>query len=434
MTKKTPSNKLMIIICTVVIGVVAAVAAFIALRTSGEESYRSIMVYELEGSAVIERADIGTIDAAENLYLESGDRVQVKEDSMMRLKLDNDKYITAEENTVFVLTAKGNEQDSETKINLEQGAITNEIQNPLSENSTYETITPNSVMAVRGTIYRAELCQDEDGNLITKLYCFKGAVGMSAISEGDVGVPVIVEAGNEASVSSADLTVSEVTPIDYKSLTSQTLEILNRLGIDTSAAAGREDHAASPVEKQDDVSGQSKTDNTDNTENTDLADRKDASATQKSGADAVSVSESRSKESEPVHNKTGVSQPNPGSGSEDNGSADSGTVDNKSEEKPDKEPSKPDKPNKPGKPDNPDEPNEPDNPDEPDKPDEPNDPEPPKAEEYTVTFLYNGQTFATQKVKAGDKAKEPVLKPAQDGIWDFDFETKIDKDTLISWK
>lgn len=398
----------MIIIGAAVIAVVAAIAAFVALRTSGEESYRSIMVYELEGSAVIERADIGAIDAAENLYLESGDRVRVKEDSLMRLKLDNDKYITAEENTVFVLTAKGSEQDSETRIDLEQGAIINEIQNPLSDHSTYETATPNSVMAVRGTIYRAELCRDEDGNPVTKVYCFEGAVELSAINEGDVYASVIVDAGNKASVNSADLTVSEVTPIDYKSFSPQTLKILNRMNIDTGISEDAEEHDESSVEEPDDAAGLSIADQKDDAENMDNADNaggEDTTVTQKSNNNTVSASGGHTETGEPAQTKTDISQRDPDSGNADNGDTGSESGDNQPEKEPDKESG--DKPNKP---------------------------KPPKTKEYTVTFQYNGQTFATQKVKAGKKAKEPLLKPAQDGGWDFDFNTEIDKDTEITWK
>ena len=416
MTKQLPSKKMMIIIGAAVIAVVAAVTAFIALRTSGEEYYRSVMVYELEGSAVIEREDIGTIDAAENLYLESGDRVRVKEGSMMRLKLDSDKYITAEENTVFVLTAKGNEQDSETKINLEQGAITNEIQNPLSENSTYETITPNSVMAVRGTIYRVELCKDEDGNLVTKMYCFKGAVDMCAVSENGMSAPVTVEAGNEAGVNSADLTVSEVTPIDYKSFAPQTLEILNMLNIDTGATAGTEDNDVSSVEERDDISEQIITDekditeNADNTENTgniDRADRKSTSVAQKSSGDSENVSVTKPEGNEPDKTTADTPQTNSGS-SEGDSNTGSGSSGNQSQNGSDKGPEV--------------------------KPDNPEPPGPPKPAEYTVTFQYNGKTFATQKVKAGDKAEEPVLKPSQNGGWYFDFNNAINENTTITWQ
>ena len=413
MTKQMPSKKLIIIICTAVIAVVAAVVAFIALRASGEESYRSIMVYELQGDAVIERADIGTIDAAENLYLESGDRVRVREDSMMRLKLDNDKYITAEENTVFVLTAEGDEQDSKTRIDLEQGAVTNEIQNPLGENSTYETTTPNAVMAVRGTVYRAELCEDEEGNLVTKLYCFKGAVEMGAFSEQDLYIPVIVEAGKEASVNSADRTVSE-----EDSGQAQTAETSQAVDADDTEPVIAEGDAVSSGKKRNAAAGQSSTGKKDSAENTDTADRKETAGTQSGGAASQTNagSDNNSAEQSTDNGNSDNSGNNGNSGnSVNNGNSEnnSGAGDSGQEKDPGKEPEK-----EPGK----------ESETKPDKPEEP------ETKEYTVTFLYNGMTFATQKVKAGEKAAAPVLRPAQNGGWDFDFGTEIKADTTISWK
>lgn len=49
----------------------------------------------------------------------------------------------------------------------------------------------------------------------------------------------------------------------------------------------------------------------------------------------------------------------------------------------------------------------------------------------TVTFLYEGSVFGTQQVKKGDCAAEPVLMPAPDGSWNFDFDTPITEDTEI---
>ena len=36
-------------------------------------------------------------------------------------------------------------------------------------------------------------------------------------------------------------------------------------------------------------------------------------------------------------------------------------------------------------------------------------------------------------VKKGDMVKEPSLMPEPDGSWDFDFNTKINEDTVIEW-
>lgn len=113
----------------------------IVLLLNREETFRSIMVYEVEGSATIEREGVGAMNASQNLYLESGDRVSVAQDSSMRMKLDDDKYVMAEADTIFSVEAEGSDEDSRTKICLEQGAVTSEIQHPLSEGSQYETST-----------------------------------------------------------------------------------------------------------------------------------------------------------------------------------------------------------------------------------------------------------------------------------------------------
>ena len=53
---------------------------------------------------------------------------------------------------------------------------------------------------------------------------------------------------------------------------------------------------------------------------------------------------------------------------------------------------------------------------------------------YTVTFTYDGVTFATQSVAAGGLASKPLLMPNATGDWDFDFSTAITQDTTIEWK
>ena len=59
---------------------------------------------------------------------------------------------------------------------------------------------------------------------------------------------------------------------------------------------------------------------------------------------------------------------------------------------------------------------------------------PSKPATYTVTFEYQGTTFATQKVKSGEKASAPLLVPAESGAWDFDFGTEIKANTTVKWK
>ena len=437
MQKQMSSKKIGLILC--VAAAVIAVVVVLLIVNRKDEAFRSIMVYELEGSAVIERADIGAIAAAENLYLESGDRVSVQQDSMMRMKLDDDKYITAEADTVFSLEAEGDGQNSKTRIRLEQGAVTNEIQKPLSGESLYETSTPNSVMAVRGTIYRAQLSDDGAGGQNMRLCCFGGTVAATPIlPDGSYGKEVLVHAGSELTVYS-DGTVDGPKDIDFATLPEQTWKTLSDLlesgtpvtGITSEELARIKQDAEKAVVEQSGTAEQ--TEDVQAVEETQDQDTEEQSAEDRQAAESKGkITNSESKPAKkPGGNNTDQSENKPGSeagqnpskpqdtqpvqgntsdnsgdGSADNGSGQE-TGDNDSGENNGKKPgdNKGDKPSKPE-----------------------------KEVIYTVTYKYQGSVFATQSVQKGKKASAPVLSPAAAGTWDFDFNTKINADTTIEWK
>lgn len=414
-------------ICACAAAVVIVVAA-ILLLTGREETFRSILVYDVMGTAVIERESVGTMDAAENLYLESGDRVSVAADSGMRMKLDDDKYVMAEADTVFSVEAEGTEADSRTKICLEQGAITNEIQNPLSEGSQYETSTPNSVMAVRGTIYRAELYEDEKGQN-TKLSCFQGKVGVKPIlPDGTYGEEILVPAGSELFIYQ-DGTVSEVGDIAYESLPRQAVENLLDMvenGQDVTGITAEEltqltletKDVSEAAESGNAQTKQSETENEEASETVETALENDAEKAdtqiQNDQADPAKNSAAKPAEKKkqektpqqkdpvPVPPKKKEPANSPSTGNENTGGGDSGN-------------------GQPGS-----------NQDKPDQPEQPDQPSKPKT--YTVTFMYQGKVFATQSVKSGETAVTPVLVPDAGGAWDFDFGTKIKANTTVTWK
>lgn len=444
MQKQMSSKKTVMIACAA--AAVVVVAAVIFLLSRKEEAFRSIMVYELEGSAVIERADIGSIDAAENLYLESGDRVCVQQDSMMRMKLDDDKYITAEADTIFTLEAEGDGQDSKTRICLEQGAVTNEIQKPLSGESMYETSTPNSVMAVRGTIYRAQLVDDGTGGQDMRLCCFDGTVATKPVlPDGTFGEEVLVHAGSELTIYS-DGTVDGPTDIDYTSLPEQAWRILEDMlenGADITGiteetlAQIRQDAAqADPLfdEVVSDVPAETEEQKTQDQD----AEEQEAGEPQEEVTEAKDkLADSTRKPAKPqTQQNKGQSDKKPEaeatrepSKPKDTPPAQGGTSDNSGSGNSDGgSGQQPDNGNSDGSGEQPDD-NRGDTP--------PKPPKPPKPEEevnYTVTYQYQGSVFATQTVKSGNKTTAPVLSPAAEGAWDFDFNTKIKADTTIEWK
>lgn len=445
MFKQMPSKKIVIALSTATLVVVAAI---IILLLNKEEAYRSIMVYDMEGSAVIERADIGTIDAAENLYLESGDRVSVDADSLMRMKLDSDKYITAESDTIFSLEAQGDGQNSKTRINLERGAITNEIQNPLSQGSTYETATPNSVMAVRGTIYRVELCEGQEGGQDMRLCCFEGTVAtMPILPDGTVGEEVLVRAGSELTVYS-DGTVSEIDNINFETLPLQALRTLSAMadsGADIAGITGEEIAAMVSSYEQDytvanqggepseEAKDAQKPDTNPATSEKSVQDENNASTVNEGknnnstkvnqstvGNKKTTGNETKQTQQKPENNTPAAANPANVSGSTNtNNAADGQNTDDRDYNEnndgwdtsgdDDRRESDDDSDRKPEKPSMP--------------------------VTYTVTFQYDGgKVFAAQTVIKGDKASEPVLKPDMTGKWDFDFDTPITSNVTIEWK
>ena len=232
MEKKGVSKKRIVI--AAVVAVLAVVALVFFLNRGKGDAYRSIQIYDLKGSATISRDGVGYMKASEKLFLQSGDKVSVDADSSMRLKLDDDKYIMVEENSVLSMEAEGTKEDSKTRIALEKGAVTSEIQNKLNSKSSYEVSTPNSVMAVRGTVFRVEVTRDENGNIYTKLTTFDGKVG-SRLSNGDGTYSedeVLVEAGEEITAYGTieeSQYMGEPSDIDYSQLPVEVLKYIKEI-------------------------------------------------------------------------------------------------------------------------------------------------------------------------------------------------------------
>ena len=428
-------SKTQIGIIAAVVAVIAAIVVFLVMRfTRSEDVYRSIQIYEVEGTASVDREGIGAMEAVENLYLESGDRITVSSGSYMRLKLDDDKYILVEENSVLSIEAEGTKQDSLTTIRLEQGAVTNEIRNPLSEKSSYEVITPNSVMAVRGTVFRVAISSDENGILYTKVDTFEGAVGVSrilpdgSIQEEDAQIP----GGNEVIVyMDEQITeyLSAPQEIRYEELPVQTLSFLK-----DSSDSGREIVG---------VSGESL--------ETLITEKKEQEAAEPEAIADGSVPEGAAEDETPENAElipeeellepSGEENQTAGQTLEQNvmqGAEEAAQVIDQTqlqpvdpeeqvvteeEQKQEQVMTQVTEPEKSGGSSNSDS----DSDDDSSSESEPS--------TYTVTFKRSdGSVFGKQTVQAGGTAATPTLQPAASGKWDFDFTQEITADTEIIWK
>lgn len=140
-----------------------------------KDTYRIIKVYEINGTSRVKRGSLEDLEPFANMLLQSGDTVNV-DTGTMTLRLDEDKYVYAEENTEFSIEAAGNSKEGRTTIELKKGAIVNEIRQKLGEGSSYEVNTPNATMSVRGTTFRVEVTYDQNGTCYTRITVTDGKV------------------------------------------------------------------------------------------------------------------------------------------------------------------------------------------------------------------------------------------------------------------
>lgn len=370
-------------------GIVAVVIGIFCIMHSAKtkDSYRSIQIYDVEGTATIERENLGTMDAVENLYLESGDRILVGADSFVRLKMDDDKYIMVEENSILSIVAEGTKENSRTSIILEQGAVTNEIRNKLNENSSYDVTTPNSVMAVRGTVFRVEITFDEKGEVYTKVSTFEGKVGTRLIlPDGTMKEEVVVvEDGSEVTIHMNEAVteyLSEPIPIDYQEIPVETLIYLEEIIESGTKLEGitpeeLETLLGKSVEEEsieEETKEQTEEETEEETEETKEKEGKPAKKQPKKETKEQTEEETK----EEIKEKTTVTV----------------TGETKEEET-----------ETPG-----------------------------KSGTYTVTFFYNGVVFGAQTVQEGQCAVVPKLSPAESGAWDFNFSQAITADISVNWK
>jgi len=187
------------------IGMIAAIsAAVIAVVVlcivlfGGKDAYRKIKVQQLNGKSEVARADKGVLDTYSGMFLENGDMVSVLEQSDMVLNLDDIKFVYVEEKTKFTLQAEGKEKKGKMKISITEGSALIEIQEKLSGKETFEVETPNSVMAVRGTVFFVSVEKNEADEPITVVQVFEGTVAAENQIGADEGITV--DAGEELTV------------------------------------------------------------------------------------------------------------------------------------------------------------------------------------------------------------------------------------------
>lgn len=364
-----------------------------------EEAYRMIQVLEVSGSVSVERTAMGTMDAYEGMRLESGDKITVGSESWLKIKMDEDKYALVEPASVLRLEASGSSADSKTVLHLESGAVSNRLEEKLGEGSSYEVNTPNSTMAVRGTVFRVEVAVDEDGISIANVSVYGGSVASRLIyPDGTMDserAAVLIADGTTAQVWGNSILSRYVTTdekLELDDLRLKTLEFLQEAreaGQELNVSPEKLEELITVLEQAPasrEESGELTKETTVPTEETTAPMEETTVSTEET---TVPTTAPRPVAPPPVY--------------------DDEEEEEEYEEEPETQAPATEAPTE--------------------APAETT--EPPT---YTVTFRYNNEVFATQTVTSGGYAAEPKLRPALSGSWNFAFTTTpITADTTIDW-
>ena len=370
-----------------IMGLLIVSALIISFGMKKEESYRDIKVMSIKGTATVERASVGSLDAYEDMKLESGDRLSVDSSSSLILSMDDNKYAMLEPGSSLTLEADGTRENSRTIIHLESGAVMNYLSEKLSEKSSYEVTVPNSTMAVRGTIFRVAIVYDEDGDSYTTVQVFDGIVGCRLVfPDGRIDEEEVqITPGREVLIH-GDTSISEYVgdkghDIDYTTLNREALEFLLFCIDDGSDLCLTREEVEELLRRLDQTE-----------EPEESAEVKKPAKTEKEPA----VIETP----EPV--VPAVEETPSSSGGSSETSKDSpGNDDNqKSHHSSKKKPSSSDE----------------------------------ETKTYTVTFqTASGDVFCTQTVEDGKTASKPKLQPSASGSWNYDFTKAVTENIIIKW-
>ena len=374
-------------------GIVMMALLFLAVIASGcgkkkEEAYRNIKVMSINGSATVERASVGTLDAYADMKLENGDRLSVDGSSSLTLSMDDNKYAMLEPGSSLTLEADGTKENSRTVIHLEAGAVMNYLSEKLSEKSSYEVTVPNSTMAVRGTVFRVAIVYDENGESYTTVQVFEGIVGCRLVfPDGTLSEEEVQLAPGKEVLIHGDTSISEYVgdkghDIDYTTLNREALEFLLFCIDDGADLCIPREEIEELLRRLDQPEEESE-------------EQEEAEEPEKEVKKPVVI-----ETPEPV--VPAVEETPSSSGGSSETSEDSpGNDDNqKSHHSSKKKPSSSDE----------------------------------ETKTYTVTFqTASGDVFCTQTVEDGKTASKPKLQPSASGSWNYDFTKAVTENIIIKW-
>ena len=167
--------------------VIIGVVLFLVLSSDKDDAYYSIKILETKGTVSIER-DKRTMSAEEGLKMRDKDYITVSKDGYARIDCDRSTYARFEHNTEASFTTNS---EKKLKIKLIKGEMVVEVQEKYEAGEALNIVTPNTVMAIRGTVVAVRCIPTADGGVRTVNYCLEGKAEVST----DSGESVTLNAG-----------------------------------------------------------------------------------------------------------------------------------------------------------------------------------------------------------------------------------------------
>ena len=175
------------ILIPIIAGVLAIIGVVLFLVFTSDDSYYSIKILETKGTVDIDR-DKKSIQAEKGLKIRDKDYITVSDDGYARIDCDRSTYIRFEHNTEASFAANS---EKKLKIKLVKGEMVVEIQDKYESGEALNIVTPNTVMAIRGTVVAVRCIPTADGGTRTVNYCLEGKAEVST----DSGESVTLNAG-----------------------------------------------------------------------------------------------------------------------------------------------------------------------------------------------------------------------------------------------
>ncbi|MCR5684474.1 MAG: FecR family protein [Lachnospiraceae bacterium] len=161
------------------ISAVLVIAACMLAMCACAKSYTFVRVHEVQGTASLIRAnDRGRKNVSLQMYsdmnLVDGDRLYVDDGSLVRLHMDQGSvYAHLESGTVAYLEST---QVQKLAIVVEEGEMVTEVRKKLVGDESFTIRTPNTNMAIRGTVVAVRTESNADGGYDVYNYVLEGNV------------------------------------------------------------------------------------------------------------------------------------------------------------------------------------------------------------------------------------------------------------------